>query len=80
MTGCEEAGLLGARAFLDSRDTPDWLFLNFDGVGAPATLHYLTREGVGPQHGRRSRPAAVAERAAESAPSSGSSRQDAPRA
>jgi hypothetical protein len=45
MTGAEEAGVLGMRAFLDSRDTRDWLFLNFDGVGAAASLHFLTREG-----------------------------------
>ena len=44
--GCEEAGLLGARAFLDAHDTRDWLFLNFDGVGCPATLRYLSREGI----------------------------------
>jgi hypothetical protein len=47
VTGSEEAGLLGARAFLDAHDTQDWLFLNFDGVGAPATLRYLPREGIG---------------------------------
>ena len=47
VTGSEEAGLLGARAFLDTHDTEGWLFLNFDGVGAPATLRYLPREGIG---------------------------------
>ncbi|MEK6278277.1 MAG: M28 family peptidase [Actinomycetota bacterium] len=46
MTGCEEAGMLGARAFLRSRDTSGWLFLNFDNVGGDATLRYLPREGV----------------------------------
>lgn len=46
MTGCEEAGLLGAQAFLRGRDTSDWLFLNFDSVGGPATLRFLRREGV----------------------------------
>ncbi len=45
--GCEEAGLLGARSFLDAHDTREWLFLNFDGVGCPATLRYLPREGIG---------------------------------
>ena len=61
-TGCEEAGVLGADAFvreLDptgagsrsaSRIAPhgwrSWAFLNFDGVGAPATLRFLRREGV----------------------------------
>ncbi len=48
MTGCEEAGLLGAQAFLASHDTGDWLFLNFDNVGgADTTLHFVLREGVG---------------------------------
>jgi hypothetical protein len=47
VSGCEEAGMLGARAFLDAHDTSGWLFLNFDGVAAPATLRYLPREGLG---------------------------------
>jgi hypothetical protein len=47
VTGCEEAGMLGSRAFLDAHDTEGWLFLNFDGVGAPATLRYLPDEGIG---------------------------------
>lgn len=46
MTGCEEASLLGAQAFLRGHDTSDWLFLNFDSVGGPATLRFLRREGV----------------------------------
>jgi hypothetical protein len=46
LNGCEESGLLGAQAFLRSRDTSGWLFLNFDGVGAPATLRYLPAEGL----------------------------------
>ena len=45
-TGGEEAGLLGAQEFLRRNDTDGWLFLNFDGVGAPATLRYLRQEGV----------------------------------
>jgi hypothetical protein len=45
MTGCEEAGMLGAQAFLRSRDTDGWLFVNFDNVGA-GTLRYLEREGL----------------------------------
>ncbi|HEX6117737.1 MAG TPA: M28 family peptidase [Solirubrobacterales bacterium] len=45
-TGGEEAGLLGAQEFLRRRDTGGWIFLNFDGVGAPATLRYLSQEGV----------------------------------
>jgi hypothetical protein len=44
--GAEEAGLLGARAFLDAHDTDEWLFLNFDGVGAKAALRYLPDEGL----------------------------------
>jgi hypothetical protein len=46
LTGCEEAGTLGAQALLGSRDTSEWLFLNFDNVGGAGTLRYLQREGV----------------------------------
>lgn len=46
ITGCEESGTLGARAFLDAHDTEGWLFLNFDNVGGGGTLRYLLREGV----------------------------------
>jgi hypothetical protein len=46
LNGCEEAGLLGAQAFLRRHDTNGWLFLNFDGVGAPATLRFALAEGV----------------------------------
>jgi hypothetical protein len=46
-TGCEESGTVGMRSFLERHDTDGWLFLNLDGVGAPATLRYLPREGVG---------------------------------
>ena len=46
MTGCEESGLLGAQSFLRTRDTADWLFLNVDNVGGPATLRYTLREGL----------------------------------
>ncbi|MGH2983317.1 MAG: M28 family metallopeptidase [Solirubrobacterales bacterium] len=48
-TGCEEAGALGADAFageLDDEQLRSWLFINFDGVGAPATLRFLEREGL----------------------------------
>jgi hypothetical protein len=50
-TGCEEAGVLGADAFVraaeeSSEDWRSWLFLNFDGVGVPATLRFLRQEGV----------------------------------
>jgi hypothetical protein len=47
MTGCEESGTLGVQAFLDSRDTAGWLFLNFDNIGGDVPLNYLPREGVG---------------------------------
>ncbi|MGZ9112450.1 MAG: M28 family metallopeptidase [Rhodoplanes sp.] len=46
LNGCEESGLLGAQAYLRAHDTSGWLFLNFDGVGAPATLRYLPSEGL----------------------------------
>ena len=46
ITGCEEAGTLGARAFRDSRDTGGWMFLNFDNVGGPGSVRFLRREGV----------------------------------
>jgi hypothetical protein len=45
MTGCEEAGTLGAQAYLRAHETTCWLFLNFDNVGA-GKLHYLEREGL----------------------------------
>jgi len=50
-TGCEEAGVLGADAFVreleaGEEDWRSWTFINFDGVGAPATLRFLRREGV----------------------------------
>ncbi|GIK78136.1 MAG: M28 family peptidase [Thermoleophilia bacterium] len=46
LTGCEEAGTLGAQAFRDSRDSGDWLFLNFDNVGGAGSVRFLRREGV----------------------------------
>lgn len=46
LTGCEESGTLGMQAFLDSHDTEDWMFLNFDNVGGPGTVRFLRREGV----------------------------------
>jgi hypothetical protein len=46
VTGAEEAGTLGADAFVREHDTRDWLFLNFDGVSAAATLRYLSHEGI----------------------------------
>jgi hypothetical protein len=44
--GAEEAGLLGARAFLEAHDTDEWLFFNFDGVGAGVPLRLLPAEGL----------------------------------
>lgn len=58
-TGAEEAGVLGMRHFLDSRDTREWLFLNFDGVGAAAPLRYLRVEG-GPLSPQKADPELVA--------------------
>lgn len=46
MSGCEESGTLGSQAFLRSRDTSGWLFLNFDNVGGDGTVRFLRREGV----------------------------------
>jgi Peptidase family M28 len=46
VTGAEEAGTLGADAYVRAHETAGWLFLNFDGVCAPATLRYLGHEGV----------------------------------
>ena len=69
ITGSEEANVIGSRAFLDAHDTSGWLFLNFDGVGAPAALHHLHREG-GALRSWPSDPGlrAVAERVSESCP------------
>lgn len=46
MTGCEEAGTLGAQAFLREHDTAGWLFVNFDNVGGDGSVRFLRREGV----------------------------------
>jgi hypothetical protein len=78
ITGSEESGLIGMRAFLDTHETDDWLFLNFDGVGAPATLRYLPEEGIG-----RTWPAdpglvSIAERVREQHPELGLQPLDAP--
>ena len=57
LTGCEESGLLGMQSFLRTRDTTDWLFVNFDSVGGPATLRFLRREEIAdrrPELGLRS--------------------------
>ena len=46
ITGCEEAGTLGAQAYRDSRGVEGRMFLNFDNVGGPGTVRFLRREGV----------------------------------
>ncbi len=78
ITGSEEAGLLGARAFLDAHETGDWLFLNFDGVGAPATLRYLPQEGIGRTWPSDERLIALAERVRAEHPELGLQPLDAP--
>lgn len=47
-TGCEESGTAGMRSFLEAHrgEWERWLFLNLDGLGAPATLRFLPREGI----------------------------------
>jgi Peptidase family M28 len=78
MTGCEESGLLGAQAFLRSRDTSGWLFLNFDSIGGPATLRFLEREGVIAKWDADARLIALAARVAERRPELGLAPTDRP--
>jgi hypothetical protein len=75
-TGCEEAGLLGADAFLRElevagEDWCAWHFLNFDGVAAPATLRFLRHEGVLRKWRSDSRLLGIAERLAARRPELG---------
>lgn len=94
-TGSEEAGLLGADAFLSElekgprppansmagaeregaqryeRAWRSWLFINFDGVGAPATLRLLRREGVVRQWDADPRLVAIGEEIAANRPELG---------
>ncbi len=77
-TGCEESGLLGSQAFLRSRDTSSWLFVNFDSVGGDATLRYVTREGVGTRWDADPLLVALAGRIAEQRPELGLEPSDAP--
>lgn len=44
-TGSEESGVIGMSEFLRSHETEDWLFVNFDGVSADASLRVLSKEG-----------------------------------
>lgn len=46
ITGCEEAGTLGARAYRDRHGADGRMFLNFDNVGGPGSVRFLRREGV----------------------------------
>lgn len=78
ITGSEEAGLIGARAFLDAHETEDWLFVNFDGVGAAATLRYLPEEGIGRHWPADERLIALAERIRSERPELGLQPLDAP--
>jgi hypothetical protein len=77
-TGGEEAGLLGAQEFLRTRDTEGWIFLNFDGVGAPATLRYLSQEGVFRRWPSDAGLVRLASELAERRPELGLERQDVP--
>jgi hypothetical protein len=78
ITGAEEAGVLGSRAFLAGHETSDWLFLNFDGVGAPATLRYLPEEGIGRKWPADERLVQLAERVRAEHPELGLEPVDAP--
>jgi Peptidase family M28 len=78
MTGCEEAGLLGSQAFLRSRDTAGWQFVNFDNVGGRSTLRYVQREGVGIRWDADSGLIGVAERIRSERPELGLAPSDGP--
>lgn len=78
LTGCEEAGTLGARALLESRDTSGWLFLNVDNVGGGGTVRYLRREGVITRWDADPGLIAAAERVARADPGLRMAAEDAP--
>ena len=72
-TGCEEAGVLGADAFVRELETTGedwrtWHFVNFDGVAAPATLRFLRHEGVLRKWRSESRLVRIAEKLAARRP------------
>jgi hypothetical protein len=71
VTGAEEAGTFGIDAFVRSHRTDGWLFLNFDGVGARATLRYLPREGLLRTYAGDERLVAMAEEVATRRPELG---------
>lgn len=78
LTGCEEAGTLGAQALLDSHDTEGWLFLNVDNVGGDGTVRYLRREGVIARWPADAGMIAVAEAVARANPGLRMASEDAP--
>lgn len=45
VTGSEESGVHGMTSFLSSHDTQGWMFVNYDGVSADASLRVLSKEG-----------------------------------
>jgi hypothetical protein len=77
MSGCEESGLVGAQAFLRSRDTSDWLFLNVDTVGR-GVLHYLPSEGIVQKWDSYAGLVSVAEGVAAELPETGLRRAEVP--
>jgi hypothetical protein len=70
MCGCEESAVLGAQAFLRSRDTSGWLFVNVDSVGG-GTLRYARREGLARKWDADPSLVAIAERIAAERPELG---------
>ncbi len=78
LTGCEEAGTLGARAFLDAHETDGWLFLNFDNVGGGGSVRFLRREGVLARWGADQGLIAAAEQVAAQRPELGLAAEDSP--
>jgi hypothetical protein len=78
LTGCEEAGTLGAQAFRDSRDTGDWLYLNFDNVGGSGSVRFLRREGVISKWSADAGMVAAAERISSRRPELRMSAEDSP--
>jgi hypothetical protein len=59
------------QAFLRSRDTSNWLFLNFDSLGGPATVRYIEREGMVKKWPADTKLLGLAQRVAEARPDLG---------
>jgi hypothetical protein len=78
LTGCEEAGTLGAQAFLDAHETDGWLFLNFDTVGGDGSVRFLRREGVLAKWGADPGLIAAAQQVADARPDLRMSPEDSP--